>query len=307
MHRGEDGGVRLTSEGGCRFRLELFHDLPRDRGLDPDELLSERGTRALAALRVAAPRGADAVDRQLQELALLAYEDRFLAGSWRFLTYFGRDTILSLRMMAPVLSDRALAAGLRSVVSRLSPEGMVAHEEGLGDQAAFEHLQEAVERSEQAGPSRALAALLRRRDSLGARVLDRAMVDDDLMLPGLAADALERGVHLSEELVALLLHNLDYVTSRLLEGRISLREGRSVGDWRDSQEGLGFNPDSWSVNAGLTEPACRALARLAALVGYQPKVDLVALAAEWRARRAGFRIELEASEVRSRLAAFLAS
>src|SRR5438552_345756 len=41
--------------------------------------------------------------RDRQALAFLSYEEKLLAGSWRFLTYFGRDTLLSLRLLMPAL------------------------------------------------------------------------------------------------------------------------------------------------------------------------------------------------------------
>jgi hypothetical protein len=36
-------------------------------------------------------------------LTFLTYEEKLCAGSWRFNTYFGRDTLMSVRLLAPVL------------------------------------------------------------------------------------------------------------------------------------------------------------------------------------------------------------
>jgi hypothetical protein len=44
-----------------------------------------------------------------------------MAGSWRFDTYFGRDTLVSLRLLMPVLTANAVQNGLASVLDRLSP------------------------------------------------------------------------------------------------------------------------------------------------------------------------------------------
>ena len=50
---------------------------------------------------------AAAPDARLRHmLAFLSYEQKLLAGSWRFNTYFGRDTLMSLRLLAPVLRPR---------------------------------------------------------------------------------------------------------------------------------------------------------------------------------------------------------
>ena len=45
--------------------------------------------------------------RSRQVLSFLSYEEKFLAGSWRFNTYFGRDTLMSLRLLMPALQPEA--------------------------------------------------------------------------------------------------------------------------------------------------------------------------------------------------------
>ena len=72
-------------------------------------------------------------------LQFLSYHEKFLAGSWRFLTYFGRDTLMSVRLLMPALQPAAVETGLRSVLERLSPEGNVAHEEDIGEFAVLDH------------------------------------------------------------------------------------------------------------------------------------------------------------------------
>lgn len=76
----------------------------------------------------------------VQYLTFLAYKEKFLAGAWRFMTYFGRDTLISLRLLAPILSSDAIEAGLRSVFDRMKPDdGKVCHEEVIGDWASTRH------------------------------------------------------------------------------------------------------------------------------------------------------------------------
>jgi hypothetical protein len=41
-------------------------------------------------------------------LTFLTYEEKLCAGSWRFNTYFGRDTLMSVRLLAPSFSPRSL-------------------------------------------------------------------------------------------------------------------------------------------------------------------------------------------------------
>ena len=49
-------------------------------------------------------------------LTYLSFHEKLLAGSWRFDTYFGRDTLMSLRLLSPVLKAPAMEAGLGSVL-----------------------------------------------------------------------------------------------------------------------------------------------------------------------------------------------
>src|ERR1700722_10261772 len=81
-------------------------------------------------------------------LTFLSYKEKFLAGSWRFNTYFGRDTLMSVRLLMPVLAPEAVDAGLGAVLTRLSPQGEVAHEEDIGEFAILDHLRESGSKSE---------------------------------------------------------------------------------------------------------------------------------------------------------------
>ncbi|KAI7548904.1 hypothetical protein KC317_g14713, partial [Hortaea werneckii] len=42
---------------------------------------------------------------QTKSLSFLSYTNKLLAGAWRFLTYFGRDSMISLLLLQPVLSE----------------------------------------------------------------------------------------------------------------------------------------------------------------------------------------------------------
>ena len=74
-------------------------------------------------------------------LAFLSYREKFLAGSWRFNTYFGRDTLMSVRLLMPALRGAAVEAGVGAVLARLNDGGEVAHEEGLSEFALIDHAQ----------------------------------------------------------------------------------------------------------------------------------------------------------------------
>ena len=81
---------------------------------------------------------------QTLSLSFLSYTDKLLAGAWRFLTYFGRDSMIALLLMQPVLSEGeggAIEAVISAVLERLNAtDGKVAHEETIGDYATYQNL-----------------------------------------------------------------------------------------------------------------------------------------------------------------------
>ncbi len=146
---GSDGAA------GYRLSIEVTHgQLEQGRieaaadgriGLRVVGLTGEPPLTPAQSLLLSAAAGTDVAARQTLEF--LAYREKFLAGSWRFDTYFGRDTLLSLRMLMPALTPAAVDAGLGSVLTRLSAQGEVAHEEDIGERAVLDHMQHDGSRS----------------------------------------------------------------------------------------------------------------------------------------------------------------
>ncbi|GME26174.1 glycogen debranching enzyme [Neofusicoccum parvum] len=85
---------------------------------------------------------------QVDSLAFLSYTDKLLAGAWRFLTYFGRDSMISLLLLQPILSegeDSAVEAAISAVLERINRnDGSVCHEETIGDYATYLNLQQNI-------------------------------------------------------------------------------------------------------------------------------------------------------------------
>lgn len=73
---------------------------------------------------------------QTAALSFLSYSEKLLAGAWRFLTYFGRDSMLSALLLEPVLSSgngSAMEAVVGAVLERVNrTDGSVCHEETIG-------------------------------------------------------------------------------------------------------------------------------------------------------------------------------
>ncbi|HWM70915.1 MAG TPA: hypothetical protein VNO35_30365 [Steroidobacteraceae bacterium] len=216
---------------------------------------------------LSAAAGTDVAARHTLEF--LAYREKFLAGSWRFDTYFGRDTLLSVRLLMPALTPAAIEAGMASVLTRLSAQGEVAHEEDIGERAILDHLQSDGSRS-------------------AAPVFDYKMIDSSYLLAPVAVAWLlddergrtsaaaflaaaigteggrsgSRGAALVTNLRLVLESAGPFANDPQKLHLISLKPGVAVGEWRDSEVGLGGGRYPYDVNAVLVPAALDAAARL---------------------------------------------
>jgi hypothetical protein len=267
-------------------------------------------------------------DTALSALAFLSYDEKLLAGSWRFLTYFGRDTLLSLWLLMPALQSRVAEAALGSVLERVQlasgvprPEGGiidvgdVAHEEALGDYAAYENAK--------LGPPPA--------DYRQPR-LDYKMIDDDLLLPPLLALLMDQLGSASARFLArqrsdartfeeAALANLALVLERARpfadDARapankaaklVALHAGLSVGQWRDSDMGLAYGRYPFDVNAALVPGALDAAASVYARLGRSADAaEARRLRAAWSGIEELFRITLPLATAQANVASYAAS
>ena len=136
---GEAITLHPDARGEIELRVTALTGEPPLTPLPADELVDE---------------GAEPDARLRRILAYLSYREKLLAGSWQFATYFGRDTLMSLALLAPVAEPELVEAGLGAVLERLNGAGEVAHEEAVGEFALLGR-----------GPA-----------------LDYKMIDDDFML-----------------------------------------------------------------------------------------------------------------------------
>lgn len=252
--------------------------------------------------------------RDLQALAFLSYGEKLCAGSWRFLTYFGRDTLLSVRLMIDGLHPDVIEAALGSVLSRLGPIGEVAHEEAIGDFAALERGAEAAgDGGRSAGDDNPPSS---------EPIYDYKMVDDDFLLAPIVAHYLleteagraRAGAFLRRSASAggathadLLRRNLHHVlelarsfaASPGASTLIALCPGEVVGQWRDSHDGLGGGRIPFDVNAVLVPAALRAARRLWSselLADRSAAAEAEELARAWSAAKDYFDVRLSLDE-----------
>lgn len=277
---------RLDGAPGYKLVVTVIHGSLQDRrlvaavdGVIGLRILAASGEQPLTPLAgdalLSPGAGQDTAARNT--LSFLSYREKFLAGSWRFDTYFGRDTLMSVRLLMPALQPDAIDFGLRSVLARLSPDGEVAHEEAIGEYAVLSRMQAGAPASD-------------------APVFDYGMIDGNYMLaPVVAAWLLDdprgaahaaaflagrsgRAGARSETAGAALVRNLRLVLARTrafadeptAAHLLGIKPGRATGTWRDSQTGLGGGRYPYDVNAVFAPAALSAVSRLAATELLEP-------------------------------------
>ncbi|HEX5045642.1 MAG TPA: hypothetical protein VFX89_00845 [Gammaproteobacteria bacterium] len=298
-------GIRRGAAGRLRFTVTALTGEPPLTPIDGAALLDRRA----------------AVDpRSRHVLEFLAYREKYLAGSWRFDTYFGRDTLISLMLLEPALQPGAIGAGIRSVLERLAPNGEVAHEEDIGEQAVLRNAKEG-------------------RGLVDTPIYDYGMVDDDFMLAPLIArwlldggtsraradDFLASGLASGAPAAEALARNFEWVVRRsaafaaepVAANLVGIKPNRRTGNWRDSDDGLGGGTYPYDVNVALVPAALEAIDRLFAsglldayLSNEQRRVLSQAGAQRriWAASAAPFfRVALSAGAARSAIAAYAAA
>jgi hypothetical protein len=248
---------------------------------------------------------------ELNALAFLSYQEKLQAGSWRFLTYFGRDTLLSVRMLMPGLRREVVEAALTAVMDRINlregvPDpyfdytievGDVSHEEELGDYAAWNNGKQAVKPADLRQPR-----------------YDYKMVDDDFLLAPVVAEYIEKVTKDSPTEAAGIIDaflarqrpdgttfkaaleaNLKLVLDRARPFAddpatpvnkktklVSLKNTVPVGQWRDSDLGIAFGRYAFDVNAGLVPGALEAAVALYTRLGDTAKsADAMRMLTAW--------------------------
>ncbi|KZT50991.1 hypothetical protein CALCODRAFT_504066 [Calocera cornea HHB12733] len=248
-----------------------------------------------------------------QEVSFLTFANKFTAGGWRFLTYFGRDSLIALRLMMPLLQSDAIEAALGAVLERANSTGALCHEETIGDYASFVNIGNNM-------------------SELGnTPYYDYKMIDTDLeLLPALAHYFVDlpQGKNRSASFLAtnatlqngtyadLLKRNIDYNLARAapfaqtpnVTNLIGLREGQPVGNWRDSDEGIGYGHYPFDVNSALVPASLRAIEALS-LNGLIPANYSQAAgqyATVWENHSASFfQVSVTAANATSRLQTFV--
>ncbi|KAI1464843.1 carbohydrate-binding module family 52 protein [Daldinia caldariorum] len=211
--------------------------------------------------------------KDIESLSFLSYRSKILAGAWRFLTYFGRDSLISLLLLKPILSEGdggAVEAILEAAIERInSKDGSVCHEETIGDYASYLNDRQGIDSTDP--------------------LCDYKMIDTDFFLliaineyftnsavgrtrigPFFSRNASilseNRGLTYMDLVLAtaekIMKVTADFEQSPMKENLIHINEGQTVGQWRDSPNGLGGGRIPYDVNTALAPAALKSIASL---------------------------------------------
>jgi hypothetical protein len=265
---------------------------------------------------------------QATSLAFLSYTEKLLAGAWRFLTYFGRDSMIAALLLHPVLSQgngSATEAVIGAVLERINKtDGSACHEETIGDYATYLNLQNNITSTDPG--------------------FDYKMIDTDYYLPvlmqqyflGSSTGNSRVGPLLSREAGSvdpnnkgltygdLALRNAERIMrlaapftapgNQTKDNLIHLKDAEIVGEWRDSTYGIGGGRIPYDVNTALVPAALRAIAALSRFnssfyAGHEDWPDVADRYAQvWEDETLKmFQVTLPAQEAKTRLATFSSS
>ncbi|KAJ5279093.1 hypothetical protein N7478_004465 [Penicillium angulare] len=236
-----------------------------------------------AVLNAASANLTQTMPDQTTALSFLSYSEKLLAGAWRFLTYFGRDSMISALLLEPVLSNgngTAMEAVIGAVLERVNrTDGSVCHEETIGDYATWTNLQSNITSTAMGCDYKMidsdyyLPILMQRyfldnpigrtRVSLFFNTTAGSInpANQNLTWGQLALINAERIMHLAEP----------FTKNQTRENLIHLKEGQVVGQWRDSEYGIGGGRIPFDVNTALVPAALRSISKLAKKGIYKEK------------------------------------
>ncbi|KAI8666814.1 hypothetical protein NCS57_00908300 [Fusarium keratoplasticum] len=259
---------KTASFGPGLYKFSASFNYPQMDQLSPQEVLNKESQSLI-----------EEDPSQVQSLSFFSYTEKLLAGGWRFLTYFGRDSMIAALLLEPVLStgnSSAMEAVIGAVLERINREdGSVCHEESIGDYATFQNLQKDVVSTD--------------------AVFDYHMVDTDYFLPILMARYFNTSSDRAKPLLDtkagkvnaqnrnLTWRDLSYIGAQKImkateafekdpsiKNLIQLKDNEGTGQWRDSRSGLGNARIPFDVNCALVPAALYAISELAGMPNVYP-------------------------------------
>lgn len=295
--------IRSGSTGPVRITVRIGTDSPSLTPFAPNRIFSSEfmtfasrvkaAQDSLGTLPVSAGAQAESwrahqryelLDRQIRSVELLSFKEKLLAGLPNFATYFGRDMMMSAMMMESVWRPEMMEHVIASVLRKLSPKGLVSHEEALGGQAIRENaaaydrlIEEYLNALRKNNPTEAASMLVNAREVISGLQATREnynMVDETVQLPVLVGRYLARNDVSREQKRAFLLDTIQgstnlgllfknlacvereserYTRHPLPKNLVSFARGEDhrwlSGSWRDSGAGYANGRFAMDVNA----------------------------------------------------------
>ncbi|KAF8870883.1 hypothetical protein BD779DRAFT_1578468 [Infundibulicybe gibba] len=234
---------------------------------------------------------ADGTNSAAQQVSFLTYADKFTAGGWRFLTYFGRDSLIALRLLMPTLTPEAIETALGDYASFININN---NRSDLGNTPFYDY---------KVSYNRLLRNLLLL-PSVSHYFLELPKGGRQASLQnGTYADILNRIANYN------LQRAIPFSQKQTFSNLLAFRPGEPVGNWRDSNEGTGYGPIPFDVNAALVPASLRATQSLIGagiLMASNSSADAGKVADVWEAKAIGlFEVRVQRKVAEERLVDFV--
>lgn len=204
--------------------------------------------------------------KKLDAFAFLFYKEKLMAGSPRYFSEFAtRDSNYSVCVMMDLLKPEAIENRLTAIMSGMDPiHGLISHEKSEGDFVSWERMKKGL-------PYKGISATSE----------DYKMIDGEFafaitfakyarlypervnkFLDGREARGITQKA-LIEKLFSYILKNTkNFADNPIYQNLVGLRPGEKVGEWRDSEDGLGGGKYPFDVNAALVPGSLKAILEL---------------------------------------------
>jgi len=248
----EGNEIRLSSNTKVRFKVSVFTNEKPLTPLPLKELFEEKFL--------------DAIGKEQRDLiSFLLYKEKLMAGSPRYQTKFGRDTLISLRVFLKHAKPEGLETLLIASLSSAHPKtGQTSHEQHEGEIASWERIK-------------------KHKKVVGVKdpIEDYNMIDDDFMLANLLLSYMKMHPKRVEGFLNgrdgrnlpirdLVVNNFkfvikstqDFAQNPVYKNLIRLKPGHSTGQWRDSEIGLGGGVYPFDVNTAIVPGTLKLMAEI---------------------------------------------
>ncbi|MBL0058399.1 MAG: glycosyltransferase [Elusimicrobia bacterium] len=181
-----NGELQVEGNRPIEIRFRMDSDVDPLTPLPFEKIFTLKARRAMAGDR--------SFRDSAERFAALVYEEKLLAGSWMYPSYFGRDTLVAARLMWPALTPAVKATIIQSVLNRLgrfsmegAPEvdGWVAVSDERNGEYLFHEAVVEFNRLMEAGREGAAVDLVRRALSGPRDLPEYHVLDGNALLTGL--------------------------------------------------------------------------------------------------------------------------